>query len=79
VARKRQVKSTAEEVEMFLVEMELKGESVFVRMVEGGKPVQGYEFKVEAFKKKEWESRRQFCLREARKRNSKSKKKESEG
>ena len=49
---------------------ELKGDIVYVRLTQNGESVPGYEFKVESFNKKEWESRRRFCLKEARLRNN---------
>ncbi len=59
---------------MFEVVTELKGDIVYVRLTQNGESVPGYEFKVESFNKKEWESRRKYCLKEAKRRNSQSRK-----
>ena len=57
---------------MFEVVVETKSGKVIIELRNDGKPVSGYTASFPLEKKKEWESFRKYCAREADARNKKS-------
>ena len=56
---------------MFEVFVETKSGKVIIELRDNGKPVSGYTASFPMEKKKEWESFRKYCAREAEVRNKK--------